>query len=784
MCHGDPLVTRKGLRYLHRVARHLGTLLGETFGVRPWRVPPCVLSLALFVAAPLGISCGRTPIQWSAQPQPDSGSGAQPGNPDVVPDRHADTPPPDHYPSEPPPPDGPSDRREVASEVGSDVVDMRAPDLRMEAGPPDMRVTPDLVTCAVDCAHLPNVRPGVVVDCRGNQCILPFGACLDGFAHCSSNPNDGCEANLSTASNCGYCGMRCDGFYSECKAVNGSHYCGMPCLAPYPDSCGYSCVDLQTDIGNCGTCGNYCYLPNASTICQKGQCTFVACADANSADCTADPGCETQLGTNDNCGGCGDKACTLANTLFTCNDGTGCGAAICAPGFANCDVTNAGCEASFAATTRAACLPRYGGTSPIATQIFDSTAAAMASDGSFFVAGTFTGAVDFDPSTGRDVRTSPNGLDGYVTKFNADGTYAWTATLVGRGDLTLLGLAATSTGGVVAAGTYNDTIDLDPTTTADIHFTANTYQSDPFVVKLTAGGAFVWGRTFTGSADGAAGAMTSGVALDASDSVYVAGSYRGDVDFDPGPATDVQSGRQTSGFLAKLTSAGDHGWARTFDDGNCTAILSGVAAATDGSVWATGSIGSGSSCAVTNRPTDFEQDDVLVIKLGAGGEARGTWMLGDVQYDAGVALAAGRDGSMYIGGTATGLVDFDPGAGVARRWAGSYGDGFVLKLDAAGTFRWARVLDQVQVVALAGTPDGGVIAAGQVGGTFVTRLTADGGSVWTFGAGDNFGNIRSVASAGGAFVVAGTNSGSGDFDPGPDYDLIYGDVTFISRFTF
>jgi hypothetical protein len=737
------------------------------------------MSIALLVAAPLALSCGRTPIQWSAQPQPDSGTDAPPRQ-DVGPDLRPDTLP-DHYPSEPPGPDGPADARDV----GGDLVDTRVADLRIDTGPPDSYVTPDALTCSVDCTHLPNVRPGVVVDCRGNQCILPFGACLDGFGHCTANPNDGCETNFSTASNCGSCGLRCDGYYSECKVVNGSHYCGMPCLAPYPDSCAFFCVDLQTDMNNCGSCGNYCYQPSAVTICSAGQCTFVACSDANSADCTADPGCETQLGTSDNCGGCGDKACTLANTLFTCNDGIGCGGAVCAPGFANCDVTSADCEASFAATTRAACLPRYGGTSPIATQIFDSNAAAMAPDGSFFVAGTFTGAVDFDPSTGRDVRTSANGLDGYVTKFNADGTYAWTATLVGRGDLTLLGLAVTSTGGVVAAGTYNDSIDLDPgATTADVHFTANAYQSDPFVVNLTAGGAFVWGRTFTGSADGSAGATTSSVAVDASDSVYVAGSYWGAIDFDPGPATDVQSGGQTSGFLAKLTSAGDHGWARTFDDGNCTAILNGVAAASDGSIWVTGAIGSGSGCAVTNRPTDFEQTDVLIVKLGAGGDARGTWMIGDTQFDTGVAIAGGREGSMYIGGTATGLVDFDPGSGVARRWAGSYGDGFVLKLDATGAFRWARVLDQVHVVALAGTPDGGVIAGGQTSSTFVTRLTADGGSVWTFAAGENGGLVRSVASAGAGFVVAGTNSGTGDFDPGPDLDLIYGDVTFISHFTF
>jgi hypothetical protein len=729
--------------------------------------------IALAVPAWLVMSCGRTPIQWSAQPQPNTGVDAGPGHFDVAPDLHPDTPP-DHAPSDTTPPDAPR-------EVRADVVDMRPPDMKVEVGPPDMRVEVDTGTCPVDCNHLPHVRSGVVVECRAGQCIVPFGACETGFAHCSINPNDGCEADLSTPSNCNGCGIRCSAPYSQCKDGNGYHFCGIPCTAPQPDDCGFYCVDLQSDMSNCGTCGNYCYLPGANTVCQGGRCTMTGCADSTFADCTADPGCETQLGSDGNCGGCGDRSCVLANTLFTCNDGTGCGAAICAPGFGNCDVTSADCEASFTATTRPACLPRYGGTVPIATQDFDGAVTAMAPDGSFFLAGMFTGSVDFDPSAGRDVRTATSNIDGFITRFNADGSYAWTATLGGRGDVVLSGLAVTSTGGVVATGSYGDAIDLDPSaTTADLHVTANAYATEPFVLKLTAAGVFVWGKTFSGADDGTSGGGNA-VAVDATDSVYVAGSYQGNIDFDPGAGTDVQSGPLTSGFLTKLTSAGAYGWTRTLADGDCTAMLNAVAVATDGNVWATGDVDSGPGCTLSGRSSDNQQEDVLIVKIGAGGNAVGTWTIGDTFSDAGFAMTAGRDGSMYIGGTAAGRVDFDPGTGVTQRWAGLYGDGFVLKLDATGVFRWVRVLDQMQVVSLAGAPDGGVVAGTA---TVVSRITADGASVWTFNAGDGGSFVRSVASAGGGFVVAGTSSGSQDFDPGPDLDLIYGDVLFVSRYTF
>jgi len=59
------------------------------------------------------------------------------------------------------------------------------------------------------------------------------------------------------------------------------------------------------------------------------------------ADCTADPGCETLLGTADNCAACGDRACTLSNTLLACESADHCTHAVCTPGFANCDATSA-----------------------------------------------------------------------------------------------------------------------------------------------------------------------------------------------------------------------------------------------------------------------------------------------------------------------------------------------------------------------------------------------------------------------------------------------------------
>lgn len=77
-------------------------------------------------------------------------------------------------------------------------------------------------------------------------------------------------------------------------------------------------IDTQTDIDNCGRCGNACEnILNTMVACMNGICAVTGCA-ADFADCGAEPGCETNTLTDDNnCGGCG----TRCNGNRECCDG-------------------------------------------------------------------------------------------------------------------------------------------------------------------------------------------------------------------------------------------------------------------------------------------------------------------------------------------------------------------------------------------------------------------------------------------------------------------------------
>jgi hypothetical protein len=502
----------------------------------------------------------------------------------------------------------------------------------------------------------------------------------------------------------------------------------------------------------------------------------------HAGDASVDAGPLCTLGTAVNCAACGDPACTLANTLTACTSADQCGRAVCAAGFGNCNVSSLDCETSFAAG--GTCLPRYEGTTTFATDYTYASSTAIGTDGSFFLAGQFRGTVDFDPTGAHDVHSAVSASDiaVFITKLNADGSYAWTQSFSEPG-VALGAVAAAADGAVVAVGVFNGSIDLDPGPGVDLHESGTTQSNQALVVKLAADGSLVWGRTFEGTQDRSYSSADA-VAVDATDAVYVAGIFTSEVDFDPGPGMELRTAPLVGdAMLVKLTAAGDFSWVQTISNRDCHTQLWSLAVATDGTVWGVGWTGTGPMC--DDLPPSGPGSEPLIAAYSAAGDARGVWELPPSQFPAyGSAVAAGPNGSVYVGGQASGLIDLDPGSGVATRWAGPSQSGFVEKLAPDASLLWAQSLPGISVNGLAATSDAGVLIGGAGPNAVVAKLGSDGAADWTFATGGPSGSADSVAARGSSFSVAGASQGSGDFDPGPGTQLFDGDIRFLSRFDF
>lgn len=149
---------------------------------------------------------------------------------------------------------------------------------------------PDLGTCTDDL-----------------DCVLPAGTCLEVLGECV------------------------DGFCQHGAAAPGASCDDAdPCTTS--DACDGEGVCYGVEI-DCGT-----------GECVDGQCTGGECPEGF-ADCNGDPvdGCEVQLGTTSDCGGCGDACSGAANATASCMAGS-CQYACQAP-WENCDGNWAnGCE--------------------------------------------------------------------------------------------------------------------------------------------------------------------------------------------------------------------------------------------------------------------------------------------------------------------------------------------------------------------------------------------------------------------------------------------------------
>ncbi|CAM3083192.1 Stigma-specific protein, Stig1 [Legionella steigerwaltii] len=107
--------------------------------------------------------------------------------------------------------------------------------------------------------------PLSIVSCKNNR-NGPTSSHIPGGGECSTGTtscNDSC-VNLQTDNkNCGSCGNVCS-TGSSCS----SGQCVPQCISPLT-FCNNICVNTQTDNSSCGSCGNAC---PRGTSCNMGRC--------------------------------------------------------------------------------------------------------------------------------------------------------------------------------------------------------------------------------------------------------------------------------------------------------------------------------------------------------------------------------------------------------------------------------------------------------------------------------------------------------------------------------
>jgi hypothetical protein len=307
---------------------------------------------------------------------------------------------------------------------------------------------------------------------------------------------------------------------------------------------------------------------------------------------------------------------------------------------------------------------------------------------------------------------------------------------------------------------------------------------------------YVWANS-TGSQSFSSEIQPTTMALDASNNVYTIGTFTGTVDFNPGVgvANLTSSSQNYDTYIQKLDANGNFVSAISLAGNGYT---SGQAIETDanGNVYIVGSFDSPVDFdpgATVNSISPLGNQDAFILKLNSSGMFQWVKTFGSANFVScsALSLAIDNNNDIILSGFFADVVDFNPGPAVNALGATGFADQFILKLNSAGNFVWAKAFlgsDYINPYQLTTDANNNIFSSGTFYGTYdfdpgigqtnlsasqtddiyITKLNSNGDFIWAKKLGNNnYENVEGLVTdqAGNTYITA-TFIDTLDTDPG------------------
>ena len=303
--------------------------------------------------------------------------------------------------------------------------------------------------------------------------------------------------------------------------------------------------------------------------------------------------------------------------------------------------------------------------------------------GNVYTAGHFKGITDFDPGPGTFTLASPgNGVNAYVCKLDPQGNFIWARAFYGGTPTpttptlcVAYDLAVDGSGNVYTTGRFYGQVDFDPG--PGTFSLASPGNPSIFVCKLDVLGNFAWVRQLGGATD--PDNSGNGIAVDAAGNAHVTGRLNDDI------------------TIAKLDGLGNFTWTLSLAG---VGVDFGKAIVLDqnANIYTTGELGG--ACDFDPGPNSYSLipsgPATFIYKLDpSGGFVWAGQLSGAAAVNTGIDLDVDVNGNVYtigqMGGSIAGITtDMDPGPGTFPMARIGIVSSYVVKLNANGTFAWAK----------------------------------------------------------------------------------------------
>jgi hypothetical protein len=308
---------------------------------------------------------------------------------------------------------------------------------------------------------------------------------------------------------------------------------------------------------------------------------------------------------------------------------------------------------------------------------------AVSATGKVYVTGLFLTTCDFDLSSSAGTLVSSGDFDIFILQLDTAGAFGWVGQLGGSSNDVPMDITLDAQDNIYLAGQLSYVVDIDPSPTVQT-VTANTF--DGFVAKITPSGQLAWGHLI-----GAAGLeQARGIAI-FNDNVYVCGSYKLTVDFDPGTAVQnrTASGTQLDFYVLCLDKNGIYKWVYTAGSPSLD-LIEDITTDINGNIVATGyfqtTVDFDGSTAIQNKIATGVTD-AFILNLDSNSNLNWVKTLGVANFtSSGFRIASDPSGNIYTCGSFETTMDFDPGAAIANASTNGLSDIYILKLSNAGNY--------------------------------------------------------------------------------------------------
>jgi len=372
---------------------------------------------------------------------------------------------------------------------------------------------------------------------------------------------------------------------------------------------------------------------------------------------------------------------------------------------------------------------------------------------------------------------------------------AWVKQAGGTTEEAAHSIAGDAAGNIYTCGVFSGTCDFDPG--PGVYNLVSNGNIDIYISKMDDSGNLLWAKSMGGpNAD-----QATSIATDAGGNVFVTGFFFNTVDFDPGPGLfNLTAFGQQDVFVCRLDAVGNFVWARQMGGSNYDQAWSLTLDAAN-NVYTCGEFAStvadfDPGAGVFNL-NNLGSTNAFISKLDASGNFVWAKHIGGTSIARARSLITDAGGNLLVTGNFYDTnIDFDPGPGIFPVPNSGGSDIFILKLDAAGAFVWAKQMggantelgDAITVDAAGNIyttgyfmgegdydPGPGVFSLSSISNTaiFISKLNASGNFVWA----KSFGGTVSDPKVNvGQAIITDANQNvyvacnfvfTVDFDPGP-----------------